>query len=292
MVIIKLILCSVFVVFIFTSCAQNESMALPVVEDYYTEVEVIEKKDLKIGVVAGPYGDMFLDAIAPSLIQKGYTVEIVLYNDYVQPNLALADNEIDLNIFQHYTYLNNFKFEHDLTLSAIAQIPTVSMGVFSMKYKSIDEIADGATISIPGDSTNLSRALRVLDAAHIVTIDPSVDKSKATEADLIKNPKALQFSLVEAHMLAQSLNEYDLSVINGNYAYGEGLNLSEALFTEVLSEGYMNVIVVRAEDLNMRFVWDIIDAVHSEEFINTIIDANGKYSGFQRPRGFLKTNNQ
>lgn len=273
--------------FIFTSCVQTEGVVLPVVEDYYTEVTVSEKKDLKIGIVAGPYGDMFLDAIEPFLVRIGYTIEIVLYDDYIQPNLALANNEIDLNIFQHYTYLNNFKFEYDLDLSAIVRIPTVSMGMFSLKYKSIDEIEDGASVSIPDDYTNLSRALSLLDAADIVTINPSVDKAKATEADLIENPKNLQFYPLEANILAKSLNDFDLSVINGNFAFAEGLNMSEALYTESLTEGYMNVIAVKTDDLNQQFVRDIINAVHAEEFVNIITDTDGKYSGFKRPRDFL-----
>ena len=273
--------------FLLTSCVQKESVVLPVVEDYYTEAAVIEKRDLKLGVAAGPYGDMFSDAIEPYLIQTGYTVEIILYDDYIQPNLALANNEIDLNMFQHYTYLNNFKFEYDLDLAAIVRIPTVSMSVFSHKYKSVDEIEEGASISIPDDYTNLSRALCMLDTAGIVTINPSVDKTKATEADLIDNPKNLQFYTMKANKLAQSLDDFDLSVINGNFAFAEGLDLSEALYNELLTESYMNVIVVKTDDLNQQFVRDIINAVHSEEFVNIIIETDGKYSGFQRPRDFL-----
>jgi len=103
--------------------AGNETVILPITADYEYPA-ITETKDIKIGFVSETYRDMFVETIMPSLEKIGYTVTLVHYNDYIRPNFALAQNEIDLNIFQYYAYLNNFKFENDLALSAITEIPT------------------------------------------------------------------------------------------------------------------------------------------------------------------------
>ncbi|MCL2721073.1 MAG: MetQ/NlpA family ABC transporter substrate-binding protein [Treponema sp.] len=278
----------IFLIFIslMTACQERQIIYKPVVSDYEL-VKEEEKKDLKVGVVAGPYGDMFMDAIMPSLERMGYTASLVHYNDFISPNLALAQNEIDLNIFQHYAYLNSFKFEHDLALSAISEIPTISMGIYSRRYNSLDELSTGISVSIPDDSTNLARALRVLESADIIRLNPYIDKSKAEISDIISNPRRIRIVLIEAHNLVSTLNRYDVSVINGNFAISNGLNPSDALYNEVLAENYINVIAVRTEDLRSQFVRDIIDVLHSNEYKEMIINPVGKYIDFQYPRSFL-----
>jgi len=263
----------------------KEYVTLPIVSDYEA-VPVPERKDLKLGVVPGPYGDMFTETILPSLEKKGYTVGLVYFDNYDSPNIALAQDEIDMNMFQHYTYLNNFKVENDLALSAITEIPTVSMGVFSHKYASVDDFKSGITVSIPDDSTNLARALRVLESAGIITLDPSIDKIKATVDDIISNPLNIHITPIEAHNLVNSLESCDAAVINGNYAMSGGLGISDALYKEVLAVNYLNVIAVRTEDLNRQFVRDIIDTVHLDAFRHLILDKEGKYAQFQRPHNF------
>jgi len=285
---IAVTLLALFVMFIFTaSVPKRENITMPVVADYDSDTEAAERKNLKLGVVPGPYGDMFMETIQPLLAQLGYTTELVYYDDFIRPNFALANKEIDLNMFQHHRYLNSFKFENDLDLTAIAEIPTASMGVFSKRYKSIDDLEEGITVSIPDDSTNLSRALKVLDAAKIIVLNPSIDMARATQNDIVHNPYKVVFTPVEAHYLVKSLELCNLSVINGNFAISGGLNLSEALYNEVLTESYINVIAVRTEDLSEQFVKDIIYAVRSREYVDVIVDADGKYVGFQRPRYFF-----
>lgn len=244
------------------------------------------EKVLKVGVCAGPYGDMFAEAIQPSLEEKGYTVEIVEFSDYVQPNKALAAGEIDLNMFQHSTYLNNFAKENGLDLTFIKEIPTAAMGIFSQKYKSIDAIEDGITVAIPNDATNLSRAIRVLAQTNIITIDPAVDPKTATQNTLSSNPKNLQFIEVEAPQLPRSLDSVGIAVINGNYALSAGLKLSDALYNEKLSEGYINGIAVRTEDKNSEFAKDVIAVVESDAFKKVIEDPTKQYVSFQRPSDY------
>ncbi|MEA4806414.1 MetQ/NlpA family ABC transporter substrate-binding protein [Acetobacterium wieringae] len=243
-------------------------------------------KVLKVGVCAGPYGDMFTEAIQPSLEEKGYTVEIVEFSDYVQPNKALAAGEIDLNLFQHSTYLANFSKENNLDLTFIKEVPTAAMGIFSEKYKTINDVEDGATVAIPNDATNLSRAIRVLAQTNIITIDPAVDPKTATQNTLSSNPKNLQFVEIEAPQLPRSLDSVGIAVINGNYALSSGLNLSDALYNEKLSEGYINGVAVRIEDKDSDFAKDVIAAIESDAFKKVIEDPTKQYVSFQRPSDY------
>jgi len=280
--IIVFIACIMFIC-VFSACSGISEVNLPVVDDYEYD-EVTEIVNLKVGVVSGPYGDMFKEAILPSLEEMGYSASFSYYNDYSSPNVALAQNEIDLNIFQHYTYLNSFKFEHNLALTAIMEIPTVSMGVFSNSIKSLDDIKNGITVSVPDDSSNLARALWVLESANVISLDPFIDKSKAVVSDIISNPYNMRIIPMKAHELVQSLDVFDVSVVNGNYAISGGLYLPDALYQEVLVENYINVIAVRTDDLTKQFVRDIIDIIYSNEFCDVVTDPEGKYVGFQWPR--------
>jgi len=230
-----------------TACSGNDLRNLPVVSDYMPDT-IDEIKHLRVGVVSGPYRGMFEEAVLPSLEAMGYTAAFVYFSDYTSPNFALAQNEIALNIFQHYIYLNTFKFENDLALSAIMEIPTVSMRIFSDKFNNIGNIGTSISASIPGDPSNLARALRVLESANILSLDPAIDKLRATINDVIANPHNIRFTPIPAHELVESLKTFDMSVINGNYAVSGGLSLSEALFQETLVADYMNVIAVRTED--------------------------------------------
>lgn len=241
---------------------------------------------IKVGVCAGPYEDMFREAIEPTLNEKGYTVEYVLFSDYVQPNKALADEEINVNIFQHSVYLKNFSQEHNLDLVYITEIPTAGMGIFANSISSVDAVPDGATVAIPNDVTNLARAIRVLEQTGLVTIDPAVDPTEATQYTLSGNPKNLNFVEIEAPQLPRSLESVDLAVINGNYALSAGLNLSDAIHNEQLQEGYVNVIAVRTEDKDAQFAKDIVEIVHSDAFRSVIEDASKQYVGFFRPRDY------
>ena len=258
---------------LFAGCSGNS--------DNKNDVSVI-----RVGVCAGPYGDMFKEAIQPSLEKKGYKVEITEFSDYVQPNNALAENEIDVNMFQHSTDLKKFCEEHSLELTYITEIPTASMGVFSEKYKSFDEAENGSTVAIPNDDTNLSRALRVLAQTGIITLNPDVDASKASVNDISENPKNISFTEVSAEILPSVLDSTDFAVINGNYAISAGLDLADAVYNEELEDGYFNVIAVRTDDAEKQFAKDIKNIVHSDDFRSVIDDENNQYSAFARPDGY------
>ena len=219
---------------------------------------------IRVGVCAGPYQDMFEQAIEPSLTEQGYSVKYVEFSDYVQPNNALADGEIDLNLFQHATYLESFSKQHNLDLASIVEVPT----------------------AIPNDDTNLSRALRVLQQAGLITLDASVDPAKAGVNNIAENPRGLSFQQVNAEVLPTVLDSVDVAVINGNYAIGAGLDLADAAYVEQLSEGYYNVIAVQGADADAEFAQAVKGIVQSDAFKSVIDDPDNIFAGFGKPSSY------
>ncbi|KAE9636171.1 MAG: D-methionine transport system substrate-binding protein [Epulopiscium sp.] len=247
-----------------------------------------ESKTIIFGVAPGPYGDMIVKGIKPGLEKKGYKVEIKEFSDYVQPNLALANKEIDANLFQHLVYLNKFAEDHGLELSPVINVPTAAVGLYSKKVQSIDELSDGAEVTIANDPTNLARALRLLEQAGLITLNKDIDPSKASEKDIESNPKNLKITPVEAAQLPRTLDSVDLAAINGNYAISAGIDLSTALVMEELQEEYKNLVAVRTEDINSQFVKDIKEVVESEEFREVIENPDYMFKAFQKPAWFLQ----
>lgn len=245
-------------------------------------------KEIVFGVAPGPYGDMAKLAIQPELEKKGYTVKLVEFSDYVQPNLALANGEVNVNMFQHTVYLENFSKEHKLELSPVISIPTASMGIFSKKYKTIEELPEGAVVTLPNDVPNLARALRFLVQVNLVTLKADIDLTVASEKDIADNPKKLKFTPAEAAQLPRTLDSADVAIINGNFAIAAGLDLADAVAKEKLQEPYKNIIAVRTADKEAQFVKDIEEIVRSEAFRTVILDTKNIFKAFDFPEWFAK----
>ena len=241
-----------------------------------------KENQITVGVAAGPYGDMFKQAIAPGLEKKGYHIEIREFSDYVQPNLALANKDIDVNLFQHLTYLNNFKQARNLDIIAIGFVPTAGAGIYSNKITDFSQLKQGDQVTISSDVTNEARALRILEAAGLIKLDANVDKNNLTPKDIIENPYGIEIVPIEAPQTPRSLDNVALSVVNGNYAIGAGLDLSKALYHEVLDKDHKNVIAIRAESKD-SLGKDIIEVLQSPEFNQVINDKNGIFYTFQKP---------
>ena len=241
-----------------------------------------KENQITVGVAAGPYGDMFKQAIAPGLEKKGYHIEIREFSDYVQPNLALANKDIDVNLFQHLTYLNNFKQARNLDIIAIGFVPTAGAGIYSNKITDFSQLKQGDQVTISSDVTNEARALRILEAAGLIKLDANVDKNNLTPKDIIENPYGIEIVPIEAPQTPRSLDNVALSVVNGNYAIGAGLDLSKALYHEVLDKDHKNVIAIRAESKD-SLGKDIIEVLQSPEFNQLINDKNGIFHTFQKP---------
>ncbi|WP_342463267.1 MetQ/NlpA family ABC transporter substrate-binding protein [Ureibacillus sp. FSL K6-8385] len=239
-----------------------------------------DSKEIKIGATAGPYSDMVKKAIKPGLEKKGYKVEIVEFSDYIQPNKALNAGSIQANLFQHTIYLENFEKENNMDLTALITVPTAPMGIYSNKYKSLDEVEDGVTITIPNDPTNAARAFNTLQDEGLIKIDPNADPLKVSEKDIIENPKNLKFQPLEAGQLPRSLDSADLAAVPGNYALAANMNLLDALALENMLDQYRNVVAVKADDEDSQLAKDLIEVVQSEEF-EKVIDA--EFEGFGKP---------
>ncbi len=237
--------------------------------------------EITIGVCAGPYGDMVEDVIAPLLKDDGFELKTKLFNDYVQPDKALAAGSIQGNLMQHINYLNKFKEDNNLDLTSVGQVPTLGLGIYSNTYKSVDDIEDGATVAIAADASNLARSLGVLEQQGLVTLDGEVDSTKASVNDIKENPKNLQIKTIEAAQLARSLSSVDVSLVPGNYAWAAGLKPSEALATEQQDEGVINVFALRTEDVDTDFGKAITKLLASQEFKDAI--AKSEFKDFGKP---------
>jgi len=215
-----------------------------------------EKKELVFGATAGPYADQIKLGIKPILEKKGYTVKVVEFNDYIQPNHALAQGALDANAFQHIVYLTKFATENKLALSELIKVPTAPIALYSHKHKTLD-VKEGAVVALPNDPTNAARALVVLQELGWVKLKDGTDPIRASEKDVP----------IEAAQLPRSLADTDYSFVNGNFALASGLKITEALALEKTGPTYQNVVAVRTADKDKPWVKDIADAYRSREFL-------------------------
>lgn len=205
--------------------------------------------ELKIGVSPVPHADI-INFVAPTLEKEGVKVKVIEFNDYVQPNLALSEKELDANFFQHKPYLDTFSKEHKLNLAVLAAVHLEPMGVYSKSIKNVADLPDGAKIAVPNDPTNGGRALKVLETAGILKDRPEAG-ILASPADIVDNPKHVKIVEVEAAQLPRALDDVDAAVINSNYALAAKLNpTKDAIAIESKDSPYANVVVVRAGDEN------------------------------------------
>jgi D-methionine transport system substrate-binding protein len=232
-----------------------------------------DKKVIKVGATPVPHEEI-LEQIKPILAAKGYTLEIVEFTDYVTPNTALADGELDANFFQHIPYLEEFNKEKNLDLTYTVKVHIEPMGVYSHKVKALTELADGATIAIPNDPTNGARALRVLENAGLIKVK---EGDLVSKLDITENPKNLVIEELEAAMLPRQLDNIDAAVINANYALEAGLNpVSNALALESADSPYANVLAVKATDKDKPYIKALSEALNSPEVKKFIVE---KYNG-------------
>lgn len=220
---------------------------------------------LKVGATAVPHAEL-LSFVQPTLLEQGVKLEIVEFSDYVLPNRALVDKQLDANFFQHKPYLDTFNKEQhaNLVVPANGTIHIEPFGAYSQKITRIEDLKEGATVSLPNDPSNGARALLLLHSAGIITLkDPS--NLLATPRDIAANPKKLRFYELDAAQLPRSLTDVDLALINTNYALQAGLNpLNDALLIEKQDSPYVNIIAVRPESANSPAIAKLVAALRSE----------------------------
>lgn len=237
-------------------------------------------RELVIGTSAGPYADQVKLGIKPILEKQGYKVKVVEFNDYIQPNFALAEGALDANVFQHIVYLTKFASENKLAIGPLVKVPTAPIAIYSRKHKSLAEVKAGDSVAMPNDPTNQARALVMLDGLGWIKLRANVDPVRASEKDVAANLKNIKLVALEAAQLPRSLQDTDYSFVNGNYALASGLKLSDALLTEKISANYENLVAIRNADRNQPWAKDLEAAYHSRQFLDF---TNLHYAGYSRP---------
>ena len=226
---------------------------------------------LRVGVSPVPHGDILRFVKDNLAAREGLDLEIVEFTDYVQPNLALGDRQIDANFFQHVPYMEDFAAEHKIDMVAVAEVHIEPLGIYSRKVTSLADVPDQAVVAIPNDTTNSGRALRLLAANGLITLNENAGVA-ATVRDITGNPKQLQITELEAAQLPRSLDDTTLSVINGNYALGIGLkpNTDALALEQAADNPYANVLTVlrdREDDPAVQKLARLLVSAEVKQFI-------------------------
>ncbi|HJC54920.1 MAG TPA: MetQ/NlpA family ABC transporter substrate-binding protein [Candidatus Gemmiger stercoravium] len=229
---------------------------------------------VRVGASPAPHAEI-LQVAKEILAQADITLDIVEFTDYIQPNTATESGDIDANYFQHQDYLNTFNAENGTHLVSVAQIHYEPLGIYPGKTASFEELADGAQILVPNDTSNEARALQLLAAQGLIELAPDAGLT-ATKQDITANPKNLEIVEMEAAQLPRSLASADMAVINGNYATQAGFSsANDALATESADSDaaqlYPNVLVVEEGRENDPAILAVAAALQSDavrDFIN------------------------
>lgn len=247
-----------------TAAPESEAPATDAAETPSGELETIV-----VGASSTPHAEI-LEAVRGELEALGYELDIKIFDDYVMPNLALADGEIDANYFQHEPYLLNFNAENGTDLVSAAAIHYEPMGIYGGNKSSLDELAEGDIIAVPNDGTNEARALLLLQDQGLITLKEGIDASTetATILDIAENPKNLEIVEMEAKNIPHSLPDVAFAVINGNYALQAGLTGNDALASESAdsdaAQTYANILAVRAGEEDSAKTQALVTALTSE----------------------------
>ncbi|TCV93244.1 D-methionine transport system substrate-binding protein [Luteibacter rhizovicinus] len=223
-----------------------------------------ESTHLSVAATPVPHAEI-LKEIKPLLAQQGVDLDIKVFTDYVQPNTQVAQKQIDVNFFQTEPYLDSYNRDHKTDLVKVVGVHIEPFGAYSRKYKSIDQLPDGANVVIPNDPSNNSRALLLLASHGLITLKNPNDRL-ATLKDIATNPKHLAFRELEAAMLPRVLDEVDLALINTNYALAANLNpVKDALLIEDKDSPYVNFLVARPDNKDDPRVQKLAKALTSPE---------------------------
>lgn len=226
---------------------------------------------LKVGATQVPHAEI-LEFVKPLLKEEGIDLEIIVYDDYIQPNLNLRDDELDANFFQHYPYLERFNVDYNLELVALADVHIEPMGIYSDKYKTLDSLVPGSKVLIPGDPTNGGRALALLEKAGLLELRKGVGVM-ATPADVIDNPHNLELVELDAAFIVNALPDAGLAVINTNFAIQVGLvPTQDALFLEGGQSPYVNILVVKKKDRENKDLLKLAEILTSPAVAQYIAD--------------------
>ncbi|WAH37234.1 MetQ/NlpA family ABC transporter substrate-binding protein [Alicyclobacillus dauci] len=219
-----------------------------------TQTSGAAKKEVVLKVAANPVPHAeILDDIKPVLAKEGIDLQVVVFNDYIQPNRALSSKEVDANYFQHIPYLTDYNKKNGTDLVPTVAVHFEPLGLYPGKSKSLSDIPNGATIAVPNDTTNEARALLLLEDAGIIKLKDPKSISE-TKNDITSNPHNIKIEELDAAAIPRSVHDVNYAVINGNYAVDAGFKVKDALAVEkadsLAAKTYANYIVVRPDEKN------------------------------------------
>ena len=240
-------------------------------------------KTIKVAASPTPHAEI-LNSVKDALAEDGWTLEVVEFDDYVQPNVATTDGDVDANYFQHIPYLDQYNAENGTNLVAVGNVHYEAMGAYKGTKDSFDALEDGDKIGVPNDVTNEARALQLLAANGVITLKDGVGL-EATKTDIVDNPKNLEIVELEAATIPSALPDVALGVINANYALGAGLTTDDAVAYEAedseAAETYVNVIVVNEGNEDSEKTQALVKAIQTEEVKQFILD---QFKGAVQPK--------
>ncbi|MDD7174836.1 MAG: MetQ/NlpA family ABC transporter substrate-binding protein [Clostridiales bacterium] len=228
---------------------------------------------LVVGASSTPHAEI-LEAAKPLLEEKGIELEIVIFDDYVQPNLQLESGDLDANYFQHIPYLEDFNASNGTHLVSAGAVHYEPMGIYAGKSSDLANIPDGATIAVPNDTTNESRALALLQAQGIITLSAEAGQT-ATALDIAENPHNIEIVEVEAAQVPRQLADVDFGVINSNYALQAGPDVvGTAIAVEGTEVAYPNIVAIREGD-DREELKTLVEVLQSDAIVNFITETYG-----------------
>jgi len=216
---------------------------------------------IRVGTIAGPETQLMQAAKKVALQRFGLHVKIVTFNDYIQPNSALVDGDIDANSFQHLPYLEAQNKAHDWHLVAVAKTFLYPMAIYSNKYTRLQKLPHGGKIALPNDPSNETRALLLLQQQHVITLRHG--QTELTPDAITNNPKRLTFETFDAAFLPRTLDDVDAAIINTTYAQPAGLKASQALARENTHSRYTNVIATTQTLAASKKIQELVKAFQS-----------------------------
>ncbi|MEY8764556.1 MULTISPECIES: MetQ/NlpA family ABC transporter substrate-binding protein [Clostridium] len=234
------------------------------------------KKEIKLGVSPGPYNDLFNAGVKPILEKEGYKVKLVNFSDLLQSEVALTEGSLDFNVAQHNAYVKAYNKEKKANLVSVVKIPTVRAGIFSNKYKSINEVKRGDTVFIPKDPSNAARAYALLEKAGWIKIKEGVTKTLATQKDIVQNKYNLKIVEMDSSQIPRSLNDADYAVLPGAIVYMAKIDANKSLLSETLVDDLYITVAVDGKNKNAKWAQDIVKAYKSQEFKNYLKTHNSK----------------
>jgi D-methionine transport system substrate-binding protein len=241
-----------------------------------------DDKRIRIGFFPGPYADQFKRGVQPVLEKQGYKVQATEFSNIMQPNTAVMDGSLEVNVFQNRAFLSSFNEKNKSDLVEVMRIPSAPLGLYSKKFKSLAEIKDGSSISLSNEPTSLSRSLVFLQSIGLIKLDPGTPAGKATEKSVAENPKKLKLTPLDAPQIPRSLADVDVGLALGNHVLAAGMLLTDALALEDPAPQFQIIVVAKKSSEGKPWLNDLIAAYKSAEY-KRFVETDPKAKGFSKP---------